>query len=90
MCCSSWGHEESDTTGRLNCIYKIEDFPGGSDSNESAGNVKELDLIPRLGRSPREGNGYPIQYFCLENSMERGTWQATVHGITKSQTQLSN
>ena len=39
-----------------------------------------------LGRSPREGNGYPLQYFCLENSMDRGAWLAAVHGVTKSQT----
>ena len=42
------------------------------------------------GRSPGEGNGYPLQYSGLENSVERGAWQATVHGVTKSQTQLSN
>ena len=45
-------------------------------------------MIPGLRRSPREGNGYPLQYSCLENSMGRGAWQATVHGVTKSQTQL--
>ena len=45
-------------------------------------------LIPELGRSPGEGHGNPLQYFCLENSMDRGAWQATVHGVAKSQTQL--
>ena len=44
------------------------------------------DSIPGSGRSPGEGNGYPLQYSCLENPMDRGAWQATVHGVTKSQT----
>jgi len=43
-------------------------------------------LIPRLGRSPGEGNGYPLQYSCLENSMDGEAWRATVHGVTKSWT----
>ena len=60
-------------------------LPGGSDGKESARNVGDLGLIPGLGRSPREGNGNPLQYSGLENSMDRGTWQATVHGVTKSQ-----
>ena len=47
-------------------------------------------MIPGLGGSPGEGNGYPLQYSCLENYMDRGTWQATVHGVTKSGTQLSD
>ena len=55
--------------------------------NLPAGN---LGSIPRSGRSPGEGNGYPLQYSCLENPMSRGDWQATVHGIVKSQTQLNN
>ena len=42
------------------------------------------DLIPGLGRSPGEGNGNPLQYSCLENSMEKGAWQVTVHGVTES------
>ena len=46
--------------------------------------------IPGLGRSPAEGNGNPLLYSCLENSMDGGAWQATVHGVTKSQTQLSD
>ena len=49
-------------------------------------NAGDLGLIPGLGRSPGEGNGYPLQYSCLENSMGRGTWWATVHGVTKSWT----
>ena len=64
--------------------------PGGSVSKESACNVGDLGLIPRLGRPLREGNGNPLQYSCLENSMDRGAWQATVHRIAKSWTQLSD
>ena len=58
-------------------------FPGGSDSKESACNAQDPGSIPGLGRSPGEGNGYPLQYSCLENSMDRGAWWATVHGVTK-------
>ena len=63
-------------------------FPGGSDGKESAGNAGDLGLIPGSGRSSGEGNGYPLQYSCLENSMDRGAWQATVHAVTKKQTRL--
>ena len=66
------------------------DFPGGSDSKESAFSAGDPGSIPGSGRSPGEENGYPLQYSCLENSMDRGAWWATVHGVTKSQTQLSN
>ena len=62
------------------------EFPGGSDGKESACSSRELSSIPGSGRSPGKGNGYPLQYFCLENSMGRGTWQATVHVVTKSDT----
>ena len=65
-------------------------FPGGSDGKESACNAGDLGLITGFGRSHGEGKGYPLQYSCLENSMDRGAWQATVHGVTKSQTQLSD
>ena len=61
-------------------------FPGGSDSKESAYNSGDPVSIPELGRSPGEGNGNPLQYPCLENSMDRGAWWATVHEVTKSQT----
>ena len=54
-------------------------FPGGSDSNESAFNVGNLGLIPWSERYPGEGNGNPLQYSGLENPMDRGAWQATVH-----------
>ena len=65
-------------------------FPGGSDVKESAHNAGDPGLIPGSGRSPGEGNGNPLQYSCLENSMDRGAWWAIVHGITKSQAQLSD
>ena len=65
-------------------------FPGGSDGEESTHNVGDLGSIPGLGRSLGEGNGYPLQYFGLENSMHRGAWWATVHGIEKNWTQLSD
>ena len=65
-------------------------FPGGSDGRESACSKGDLGLISGLGRFPEEGNGYPLQYSCLENSMDRGAWQATIHGVAKSQTQLSS
>ena len=65
-------------------------FPGGSDSKESACNEGDVVSISESGRSPGEGNGYPLQYSCLENSMDRGAWWATVHGVTKSPIQLNN
>ena len=58
-------------------------FPGGSDRKESACSVGDLGSIPGWGRSPGEGNWSPLQYSCLGNPMDRGAWQATVHGITK-------
>ena len=54
----------------------------------NAGDIRDVSLIPVLGRSPGEGNGNPLQYFCLENSMDRGGWQAAVHGVTHSWTRL--
>ena len=59
-------------------------FPGGSDGRESACNEEDLGSIPESGRSLEEGNGYSFQYCCLENSLDRGVWLATVHGVTKS------
>ena len=64
-------------------------FPGDSDSKESVCIGGDLGLIPRLGRSPGEGNGDPLHDSSLENPMDRGAWQATVYGVTKSWTQLS-
>ena len=65
-------------------------FPGGSDGKESACGAGDLGLIPGSGRSPGGGHGNPLQYSCLENPMDRGPWQATVLGVTESQTRLSD
>ena len=65
-------------------------FPGGSDSKESACDAGDLGSIPGLGRSPGRENGNPLQYSCLGNPINRGAWWATVHGVTKSQIQLSD
>ena len=62
---------------------------GGSEGKESTWNVQDLSLIPGLGRSREEGNSYPLQQNCLENSMDREAWKATVHGGHK-ETRLSN
>ena len=63
--------------------YSI-DFPGGSDGKASAYNAGDRGLIPGSGRSPEEGNGNPLQYSCLENTMDGGAWWAKVHGVSKS------
>ena len=67
----------------LECQWGV---PGGSDGKESACNAGDLGSAPGLGRSPGEGNGNPLQYSCLENPVDRGAWQGTVHRVTKSQT----
>ena len=61
-------------------------FLGGLDGKDSAFNTGDPGSIPRLGRSPGEGNGNPLQYSCLGNLMDRGAWWATVHGVAKSRT----
>ena len=65
-------------------------FPGGSEGKVSARNVGDPDSIPGSGRSPEEGNGNPLQYSCLENPMDGGAWYATVYGVAKSWTRLSD
>ena len=65
-------------------------FPGGSDSKEYACNSGDLGSVTGLRRGPGEGNGNPLQYFCLEYSMYRGAWQVIVHGVTNSRRRLSN
>ena len=77
---------EAGVMPRIDSHYQmIESFPGGSAGKESACNTGDLGLIPGLGRSPGEGNSYPLQYSGLENSMEY-----IVHGVAKSRTQLSD
>ena len=76
----------------LNFIPSYWGLPRWLSGNEfacNAGDSGDTDSIPVLGRSPGEGNGNPLQYSCLEISMDRGAWQATVHGVAKSQTRLS-
>ena len=65
-------------------------FPGDSVIKNLPVSVGNAGSIPGLGRLSREGNGNPLQYSCLENPMDRGAWQATVHGVAKSRTQLSD
>ena len=74
----------------LNRINNPKGFPGGSDYKESACNAGDLGLITGSGRSPGAGNSNPLQYSCLENSMDRGAWHSTVHGVAKSWTRLSD
>ena len=65
-------------------------FPGDSVIKNLPDNTGDLSLFPGSGRSLGEGNGNPLQYSCLVNPMDREDWQITVHGVTKSWTQLSN
>ena len=62
----------------------------GKESTCNSGDIGDVGLIPGLGRSPGEGNGNPLQYSCWENPMDRGASWATVHGVAKSQAQLSD
>ena len=63
-------------------------FPGGSSGKEPTCNVEDAGWIFGLGRSPGVGNGNPLHYYCLENPMDKGGWQTTVHRVAKSRTQL--
>ena len=94
---SPWGHKrfghdlvtkQQHNREKLCIIIAGMGFPGGSEVKASARNVGDLGSIPVSGRSPGEGNGNPLQYSCLENSMDRRAWWATVHGVSKSRTQL--
>ena len=67
----------------LKVLIVLQCFPGALDGKVSAYNVGDPGSIPGLGRSPGEGNGNPLQYSCLENSMDRGAWQATVHRVAR-------
>ena len=76
--------------GRKRNAYVFWSFPSGSEVKASASNAGDPGSISGSGRSPGEGNGNPPQYSCLENPMDGEAWLATVHGVTKSQTRLSN
>ena len=76
-------------TGSPGGVFKSHFF-GGSDGKEPACHARDPGSIPGLGRFPGESSGSPLQYSCLENSMDRGAWWATVHGVAKSWTQLSD
>ena len=75
----------------MHIVCSIRGFPNGSEVKNllaNAGDAGDMVSIPGLGRFPEEGNGNPLQYSCLENSMNRGAWKAVVHGVAKSQTRL--
>ena len=80
-------------TNKKNRMFTVEkSFPGGAvvkNLPADVGNARDVGLIPGSERSPGEGNGNPLQYSCLENSMNRGSWWTTVHEVAKSQTGLS-
>ena len=90
LCLSRKDLEAYEQNKAVECIVFISCFPGSSDGKESINNGGDSGLTPGSGRSPGEGNGYPLQYSCLENSMDRGAWQSTAHGIAKSWTRLSD
>ena len=69
---------------------ELESFPGGSGGKESACNLGDLGLIPGLGRCPGGGHGHPLQYSCLENSMDKGAWRLRSMGVEKNWTRLSD
>ena len=64
-------------------LTDLKDFSGGSVVKNLPANAGDVDSIPGLRRSPGEGNGNPLQYSCLENPIDRGAWQATVHGVAR-------
>ena len=78
----SHGGHKADLWGSENC-HRLGVFKPFPDDKESACNAEDPGSIPKLGRSPGEGRGNPLQYSCLESSMDRGVWQATVHGLAK-------
>ena len=83
-----WSNECWQSNIWLLCFFL--GFSGGSEVKASTCNVGDLGSIPGSGRCPGEGNGNPLQYSCLDNPMDGGAWWDTVHGVTKSWTQLSN
>ena len=77
-------------SGKSRTLLSLWGLPGDSDGKESTCNEKDPGSIPELGRSPGEGNDYPLKYSYLENSMDRETWWAIVYRVEKNQTRLSN
>ena len=73
----------------LRHVKGLPQWINSKESTDKAGDARDMSLILGLGRSPGEGNGNPLQYYCLENLMDRGAWRATVHGVTKSRAQWS-
>ena len=71
-------------------VYSAWGFPGGSVVKNLPANAGAVGSISGLGRYPGKGNGYPLQYSCLENPMDGGTWRAIVHGVRKSRKRLSD
>ena len=82
--------EKKQENSRKTSTSALLGFPGGSEVKASACNARDLGSIPGSGRFPGKGNGNPLQYSCLENPMDRGAWRATVHGVAKSWTRLSD
>ena len=85
-----FGHSWSDLACRH--LFELKGFPGGSVVKNLPANeedIEDVGSIPGSGRAPVEGKGNPLQYFCLENAMDKGAWQATVHRIANSQKGLS-
>ena len=86
-------HQKSNLVDAMESSQHGMGFPSGSVPKSlpaNAGDARDMVSIPGSGRSPGVGNGNPLQYSCLENPMDRGAWWVTVHGVAKSQTQLSN
>ena len=92
---STWSHSPLFETLACGCLLHVAfcfhvTFPGGSDGKESVCKAGAPGSVPGLGRSPGEGNINPLQHSCLEDAVDRGAWRATVHGVAKSRTQLSD
>ena len=90
---SKWFNVDSSSFFSFTFIFSVStskffQLSSGKESACNAGDTGDVGLIPGSGRSPGEGNGYPLWFSCLENSMDRGAWWAIVHGITKSWTQV--
>ena len=85
-CCGSWSSGRCQHVKSLNALCRRErGFPGGTVVNNPPAHARDAASIPGPGRSPGGRNGNPLPYSCLENPMDRGTWQATVHGVSKRQ-----